>query len=115
MQYVNSKGGWYYNEASRTSVMAAASDQAPARMASAHFSAVISTGKFVLAHGTTGKIEASTTRSPSTARTRPAGSVTAIGSSSLPIRHVQEACHTPTAALRTNASSCSSSRSSPPA
>jgi hypothetical protein len=33
-------------------------------IASAIFSAVISTGKLVLAQGTTGKIEASTTRKP---------------------------------------------------
>ena len=41
------------------------------KMASAIFSAAISVGKFVLAHGTSGKIEASTTRKPSTPRTRP--------------------------------------------
>ena len=48
---------------------------------SAIFSAVISIGKFVLAHGTTGKIEASTTRRPCTPLTRPCVSTTAIGSS----------------------------------
>src|SRR6266700_1233233 len=36
---------------------------APAKIASEIFSAVISTGKFVLAHGTTGNTEASVTRS----------------------------------------------------
>ena len=40
-------------------------------IAAAIFSADISTGKLVLAHGTTGKIEASTTRRPWTALTRP--------------------------------------------
>src|SRR5581483_7624351 len=40
-------------------------------MLAAIFSADISTGKFVLAHGTTGKIEASTTRKPWTPLTRP--------------------------------------------
>ncbi len=67
-------------------------------MASATFSAVIMVGKFVLAHGTTGKIEASHTRSPSRPYTRPAGLVTAIGSVGAPIRHVHEACQTPNAA-----------------
>src|SRR5207237_1362836 len=67
------------------------------------------TGKLVLAHGTTGKIEASITRSPCTPLTRPCVSTTAIGSSARPIRHEQEACHTPIAALRTKASSASSS------
>src|SRR5579872_1626619 len=77
----------------------------PARIASDTFSAVISTGKFVLAHGTTGKIEASVTRNPVTPRTRPTLSVTAIGSSAAPMRQEQEACHTPTEAFRTKASS----------
>jgi hypothetical protein len=42
-----------------------------ATIASAIFSAVIKVGKLVLAHGTTGNSEASTTRSPPTPRTRP--------------------------------------------
>ena len=41
------------------------------RMVSAIFSAVIIVGKFVLAHGTTGKIEASTTRKPAIPLTLP--------------------------------------------
>src|ERR1700744_6413192 len=53
--------------------------QVPAKIASAIFSAVISTGKLVLAQGTTGNTEASTTRRPSTPRTRPAGSGIAVG------------------------------------
>src|SRR5688500_11113051 len=73
------------------------------------FSADISVGKLVLAHGTTGKIEASTTRRPCTPLTRPWVSTTDIGSSGRPMRQVQEACHTPIAALRTKASSASSS------
>ena len=73
------------------------------------FSADISTGKLVLAHGTTGKIEASTTRRPWTPLTRPWLSTTAIGSSARPMRHEHEACHTPMVALRTKASSASSS------
>ena len=44
---------------------------------------------------TTGNIEASTTRSPCTPRTLPAWSVTAIGSSSAPMRQEHEQCHTP--------------------
>src|SRR5262245_6039972 len=44
---------------------------AAASIASAIFSAVIRVGKFVLAQGTVGNGEASTTRSPSTPRTRP--------------------------------------------
>src|SRR6202158_2911913 len=40
-------------------------------MASAIFSAAIRVGKLVLAHGTTGKIQASTTRKPCTPFTRP--------------------------------------------
>src|SRR3954462_7986471 len=83
--------------------------QRPAKMASAIFSAVIRTGKLVLAQGTCGNTEASTTRNPPTPRTRPAGSVTAIGSSSDPIRQEQVACHVPTAARRTKASQASSS------
>ena len=55
-------------------------------IASAIFSAVISVGKLVLAQGTSGKIEASTTRRPSTPRTRPCVSVTAMGSPSAPMR-----------------------------
>src|SRR6476646_9219620 len=76
---------------------------------SAIVSAVMRVGKLVLAQGTRGKIEASTTRRPSTPRTRPCASVTAMGSPSAPIRQLQEACHTPIAALRTNASQASSS------
>src|SRR5690242_14356112 len=53
-------------------------------IAAAIFSADISTGKLVLAQGTTGKIEASATRSPWTPLTRPWLSTTAIGSSSRP-------------------------------
>src|SRR5215207_8732924 len=68
------------------------------KMASAIFSAAISVGKFVLAHGTSGKIEASTTRKASTPRTRPWLSVTAIGSPSAPMRQLQEACQVPIAA-----------------
>src|SRR5215813_15038967 len=56
------------------------------KIASAIFSAVISVGKLVLAQGTTGKIEASTTRKPSTPRTRPWGSVTAMLSPYAPMR-----------------------------
>src|SRR3984957_13269392 len=67
-------------------------------MSSAIFSAAIMVGKLVFAHGTTGNIEASTTRSPCTPRTLPAWSVTAIGSSSAPMRQEHEQCHTPTAA-----------------
>src|SRR5215471_9982287 len=78
-------------------------------IASAIFSAVMSTGKLVLAHGTTGKIEASTTRKPCTPLTRPWVSTTAIGSSSRPMRHEHEACQTPIVAFRTKASSASSS------
>ena len=78
-------------------------------MASAIFSAAIRVGKLVLAQGTSGKIEASTTRRPLTPRTRPSGSVTAIGSPSAPMRQLQEACHTPMVALRTKSSSASSS------
>src|SRR5258705_9515408 len=78
-------------------------------MASAIFSAAIRVGKLVLAHGTTGKIEASTTRKPCTPLTRPCVSTTAIGSSGRPMRHEHEACHTPIAALRTKASIASSS------
>src|ERR1700724_2653882 len=73
-------------------------------MASAIFSAAIRVGKLVLAHGTTGQIEASTTRKPCTPLTRPCVSTTAIGSSGRPMRHEHEACHTPIAALRTKAS-----------
>ena len=72
-----------------------------ATIASAIFSAVISVGKFVLAHGTTGKIDASTARSPCTPLTRPCVSTTVIGSSARPMRHEHDACHTPIAALRT--------------
>src|SRR5215475_624235 len=68
-------------------------------IASAIFSAVISVGKLVLAQGTTGKIEASTTRRPCTPLTRPSVSTTVIGSSVLPMRHEHEACQTPIAAL----------------
>ena len=77
--------------------------------ASAIFSAVIKVGKFVLAQGTTGNTEASTTRRPCTPLTRPWVSTTAIGSSARPMRQVQEACQTPIADLRTKASSASSS------
>src|SRR6516225_10494947 len=55
---------------------------AAASIASAIFSAVIKVGKLVLAPGTTGNSDASTTRKPPTPRTRPWLSVTAIGSSS---------------------------------
>src|SRR5438445_12970405 len=55
------------------------------------FSAAIRVGKLVLAHGTTGKIEASTTRKPWTPLTRPWLSTTAIGSSTRPMRHEHEA------------------------
>src|ERR1700761_842541 len=72
-------------------------------------SALIRVGKLVLAQGTTGKIEASTTRRPWMPLTRPCVSTTDIGSSSRPIRHEHEACHTPIVALRTKASSASSS------
>jgi hypothetical protein len=44
---------------------------AAASIASAIFSAVIRVGKLVLAHGTAGNSEASTTRRPLTPRTRP--------------------------------------------
>ena len=63
----------------------------------------------MLAQGTIGKIEASTTRRPCTPLTRPWVSTTDIGSSARPMRQVQEACQTPIAALLTNASSASSS------
>ena len=52
----------------------------------------------MFAQGTAGKIEASTTRSPCTPRTSPDGDVTAIGSSSDPIRQEHEQCQTPTVA-----------------
>src|SRR3979411_3040425 len=61
-------------------------------MAAAIFSAAIRVGKLVLAHGTTGKIEASTTRKPCTPLTRPCVSTTAIGSSGRPLRQEHEAC-----------------------
>src|ERR1700755_2281337 len=67
-------------------------------IAAAIFSAAIRVGKLVLAHGTTGKIEASTTRKPCTPLTRPCVSTTAIGSSARPIRHVHEAGPQPIAA-----------------
>src|SRR5262245_29223943 len=73
------------------------------------FSAVMSVGKLVLAQGTTGNTEASTTRRLCTPLTRPWVSTTDLGSSGRPMRQEQEACHTPIAALRTNASSASSS------
>src|SRR5258705_4286457 len=50
-------------------------------MVSAIFSAAIRVGKLVLAHATTGKIEASTTRKPCTPLTRPCVPTTATGSS----------------------------------
>ena len=69
---------------------------------SAIFSALMSTGKLVLALGTRGKIEASTTRRPlMPPRTRPCVSVTAMGSPSAPMRHEHEACHTPIVDLPT--------------
>src|SRR6185437_8911092 len=80
-----------------------------ARIACEIFSAVIRVGKFVLAQGTIGKIEASTTRRPCTPLTRPWVSTTDIGSSVRPMRHVHDACQTPIAALRMKASSASSS------
>ena len=64
-------------------------------IASAIFSAAISVGKLVFAHGTTGKIEASTTRKSCMPLTRPCVSTTAIGSSVRPIQREQEACQTP--------------------
>src|SRR6516165_5385822 len=73
---------------------------AAASIASAIFSAVIKVGKLVSAQGTTGNTDASTTRRPPTPRTLPWVSVTAIGSSSDPMRHVQLACLTPVAVLR---------------
>src|ERR1700680_3920237 len=69
-------------------------------MASAIFSAAIRVGKLVLAQGTTGKIEASTTRKPCIPLTRPCVSTTAIGSSGRPMRHEHEAWQTTIAALR---------------
>ena len=47
------------------------SGQAVASIASAIFSAVIKVGKLVLAQGTVGNSDASTTRNPLTPRTRP--------------------------------------------
>src|SRR5258705_4401432 len=58
----------------------------PLRIRSAARSATMIVGAFVLAPGIRGMIEASTTRSPSTPRTRNSGSTTAV--SSEPIRHV---------------------------
>ena len=55
-------------------------------MRSAAFSATAMVGALVLPRGTDGKIDASTTRRPSTPRTRSSGSTTAR--SSTPIRHV---------------------------
>src|SRR6185312_4977695 len=78
-------------------------------MVLAIFSAVMKVGKLVLAQGTIGKIEASTTRRPCTPLTRPCVSVTAIGSSARPMRQVQEACHTPLVFFLTNSSSAAPS------
>ena len=68
------------------------------RMSSAIFSATIMVGKLVLAQGTTGKIEASTTRK-SVHATHPARG---IGHRhrivAAPMRQEQEQCQTPTAA-----------------
>src|SRR6516165_11858445 len=86
------------------------SGHAAASIASAIFSAVIKVGKLVSAQGTTGNSDASTTRRPPTPRTLPWVSVTAIGSSSDPMRHVQLACLTPVVVLRIKSSSASSSR-----
>src|SRR4029450_2674345 len=65
-------------------------------IAAAIFSADIRTGKLVLAHGTTGKIEASTTRRPWTPLTRPWLSTTAMGSSARARTHsAAQAAYTP--------------------
>ena len=52
------------------------------------FSATMMVGMLVLARGTVGMIEASTTRRPSKPRTRPTRSTTASRSVEAPIRHV---------------------------
>src|SRR5580658_7809287 len=81
-----------------TALMPGSSSFQAAVMVEEIFSATIIDGKLVFAQGTRGKIDASTTRSDCTPRTRPSGSVTAIGSPSAPIRQEQEQCQTPTVA-----------------
>mmetsp|Transcript_56992 Transcript_56992/g.144659 ORF Transcript_56992/g.144659 Transcript_56992/m.144659 type:complete len:256 (+) Transcript_56992:302-1069(+) len=61
-------------------------------MMSAPFSATMTVGAFVLPEVTTGNMEASQTRNPSTSRTRNDGSTTTAGSSGCPILHVPLPC-----------------------
>ncbi len=62
-----------------------------ARMVSDAFSDTIHTAAAMKKPGMRGNTDASTTRSPSTPRTRNRPSRTAIGSSSAPILHEQDA------------------------
>ena len=73
------------------------------------FSATMMVGMLVLARGTVGMIEASTTRSPSKPRTRPAVSTTASGSFAAPIRQVPATWNMPATFWRMCSASASSS------
>ena len=66
-------------------------------------------GMLVLARGTVGMIEASTTRSPSKPRTRPARSTTASRSVEAPIRQVPATWNMPATFWRMCSASASSS------
>jgi len=79
-------------------------------IASAIFSAIITVGMLVLAVGSVGINEASTTRRLPMPITRPPVSTTDSGSSSRPMRQVPDACHSPTTFLRTCSSSALWSR-----
>ena|ERR1051326_871553 len=63
-----------------------------ARIRAAICSAIMTVVIWVLARGTSGMIDASTTRRPSTPITRPSESTTDRGSSTGPIRQVPTAC-----------------------
>ena len=68
-------------------------------------SAIMIVVRFVFARGTSGIMDASTTRNPSVPSTRHSGSTTDRGSSGAPIRHVPQACQNSWPSVSSHASS----------